>query len=295
MVENHRIVISASRRTDIPAFYMKWFMDSVEKGAFEVVNPYNRRRRLVPVTPEKVHTVVFWSKNYRPFISGGFDRRLQEAGYRLYFNFTVNSDAPLLEPNVPPLADRLAQLAYLCRTFDPRAVTWRFDPVCFYSPGPGDRCDNLSDFDRIAKTAAECGVKRCITSFMDDYAKIRRRVAALPGFSLIAPSMEEQKAIIQDMHGKLDDLGIALQTCCEKAVLESLPTGLGVEASACIPNALLMEIYGGRLPLGKDAGQRVKQGCGCNVSTDIGSYALHPCYHNCLFCYANPAIPAFQL
>ncbi|MBW2737316.1 MAG: DUF1848 family protein, partial [Deltaproteobacteria bacterium] len=61
-----------------------------------------------------------------------------------------------------------------------------------------------------------------------------------------------------------------------------------ITKSSCIPNDLLMKLFGGSLSLNKDSGQRIKNGCGCKVSADIGSYSLHPCYHNCLFCYANP-------
>jgi hypothetical protein len=79
-----------------------------------------------------------------------------------------------------------------------------------------------------------------------------------------------------------------LKLCCEKDVLAALPAETSVTQSACIPSELLVEFFGGNLDLKKDTGQRIQEGCGCNVSVDIGSYQLHPCYHNCLFCYANP-------
>jgi hypothetical protein len=82
---------------------------------------------------------------------------------------------------------------------------------------------------------------------------------------------------------------IQLFTCCEKELLEALPETTTIKKNACIPNDLLMEVYGGNISLQTDKGQRIKNGCGCMVSIDIGSYRLHPCYHNCLFCYANPS------
>jgi hypothetical protein len=66
------IVLSASRRTDIPAFYMPWFMEGIARGEFEVVNPYSRKTTRVPATTPPVHTIVFWSKNFGPFIDGGW-------------------------------------------------------------------------------------------------------------------------------------------------------------------------------------------------------------------------------
>ncbi|MEW6674196.1 MAG: DUF1848 domain-containing protein [Thermodesulfobacteriota bacterium] len=289
MKSTTQIVISASRRTDIPAFYMPWFMERAAHGFFEVVNPFNGQVSKVAATPERVHTVVFWSKNFGPFLKGGYGEKLQQRGYHLFFNFTVNSTAPLLEPRVPPLEERLKQLEELCRRFDPRAVNWRFDPICSYTAGTGAIENNLADFGRIAAAAARCGVRRCITSFMDDYAKIRRRVAAKPGFSFLYPDPAERRRIVLEMAGALAQKGMALYLCCEKELLDSLPEGSGIRGSSCIPNDFLATLYGGRLSVKKDSGQRVAAGCGCKISADIGSYRTQPCHHRCLFCYANPA------
>jgi hypothetical protein len=86
----NKIVISASRRTDIPAFYMPWFMEQISKGVFEVVNPFNQHVSVVPAMADRVHTIVFWSKNFGPFIDHGYDQQLLELGYHLFFNFTIN-------------------------------------------------------------------------------------------------------------------------------------------------------------------------------------------------------------
>ena len=100
-------VISASRRTDIPAFYMPWFMEGVGRGYFDVENPFSGRLSRVAMHPEQIHSIVFWSKNYAPFLSGDYDRRLQAMGFRILFYFTLNSHDPRPEPGVPPLKDRL--------------------------------------------------------------------------------------------------------------------------------------------------------------------------------------------
>jgi hypothetical protein len=91
------------------------------------------------------------------------------------------------------------------------------------------------------------------------------------------------------MAEELAEKGMALFLCCEKDLLDSLPAGSGIRESSCIPNDFLVERYGGSLSFKKDSGQRVASGCGCKVSVDIGSYQFQPCYHQCLFCYANPA------
>ncbi len=269
---------------------MPWFMERLRAGWFEVVNPFNNRSRMVPAGPDQVHSIVFWSKNFGPFIDGGYGMRLKEMGYHLFFNFTVNSAVPVLEPAVPPLQQRLEQLAVLSRHFNPRAINWRFDPLSFFSRGDGSVHNNLDDFSTIAARASDAGIQRCITSFMDHYPKIARRIKSMAGFEFLDPPVEEKVEILYRMQATLSSYGIELQTCCEKEVLKALPDDFPIGASSCVPNDLLAEMYGEGLSLKKDTGQRVKAGCGCRVSTDIGSYAGHPCYHRCLYCYASPVV-----
>lgn len=123
---------------------------------------------------------------------------------------------------------------------------------------------------------------------MDHYPKIRKRTALIPGFEFVDPPMESKRDVLLNINQTLAAKNIDLYTCCEKEVLGTLPPETGIQPSSCIPNRLLVEIFGGDLSFKKDTGQRVSSGCGCMVSVDVGSYHLHPCYHNCLFCYANP-------
>jgi hypothetical protein len=282
------IVISASRRTDIPAFYMPWFMAGVRAGHFEVVNPFSRKKTRVPAASPPVHTIVFWSKDFGAFLAQGYGTRLRQLGYQLFFQFTINSESPLLEPRVPPLPLRLRQLEALCRLFGPRAVNWRFDPICFYRQHGGALGDNLRDFGRIAAAAAAAGIRRCTVSFMDHYAKILKRTASMPGFSFVDPPPAAKLEVLLRLEREAERRGMQLYTCCESELLAGLPAGASVQAGACIPSDLLMELGGGRLSVARDRGQRLKAGCQCRVSLDIGSYGLHPCCHACLFCYANP-------
>lgn len=288
MNDAEKIVLSASRRTDIPAFYMPWFMERMAAGSFQVTNPFNRRVSTVPAEPKRVHTIVFWSKNFGPFIDGRYGERLQDMGYHLYFNFTINSESPFLEPYVPTLAERLDQLERLTAAFGSKSIQWRFDPICFYHHG-GRRQHNLGDFPVIAQSAGDQGIHRCVTSFLDLYPKIRRRTSALDRFFFIDPEMEEKVVLLCRMEQTLSAFGIHLSTCCEKTVMDRLPSGSGITPGACIPSEHLVRCYGGKLSMRRDSGQRVSQGCRCRVSRDIGSYHRHPCFHRCLFCYANPA------
>ncbi len=295
MSSNPCAVISASRRTDIPAFYMKWFMEQIGKGFFETINPYNRVKRVIDASSDNIHTIVFWSKNFRPFLESGSGEKLKKMGYNLFFNFTVNSRSKRLEPNIPPLRERLAQLEELCTRFKPEAVNWRFDPICFYKKNDEKIENNLTDFQFIAEKAKECGISRCVTSFNDDYAKIRKRIRYLRSIGknppdLIYPDNKKKVEIILRMEQFLKTKGIALFTCCEKETFSQLPNDTTVMENACIPGRLLKDIYGGNPVTKRDYGQRSKKGCKCTKSIDIGSYDNHPCFHNCLFCYANTAI-----
>ncbi|MEW5804269.1 MAG: DUF1848 family protein [bacterium] len=308
---SEKIVISASRRTDIPAFYMDWFMERIGQGFFEVQNPISGQAMTVAATPDKVHTLVFWSKNYGPFLDGGYGRELSRRGFHLFFHFTINSEDAILEPCIPPLEYRLEQARALIREYGPEVISWRFDPICFYKTKDKDTdkdkdtgkdtdkgreidCggrihNNLHDLSSIAEAMSLMGVKRCTTSFMDDYGKIRKRLRRMPGFAFIYPGKQEQVEILLDMEKTLAALSIDLYTCCEKTLLGALPAYSKVRASSCIPNDLLQKRFGGHISLRFDYGQRHREGCKCRVSRDIGSYRDQPCHHKCLYCYANPA------
>jgi len=268
---------------------MPWFMNRIKRGIFEIVNPFNRQTRKIQATPAHVHTIVFWSKDFGLFLKESYGEKLQNAGYNLFFNFTVNSSSPELEPHVPSLNVRMDQIKQLCDRFGSRAINWRFDPICFYEFRKSGVKDNLDDLNRIADRASENGIRHCITSFMDPYSKIKKRLASMPDFSFSEPPLDKKKHIILKMEQALADYKINLRLCCEKEVLDTLPKDTSVSESSCIPNDLLVALFGGTLSLQKDRGQRTQKGCGCKISVDIGCYQHHPCYHNCLFCYANPA------
>lgn len=264
-------------------------MAEIDAGHFEVQNPYNHNTTIVPASPEQVHSIVFWSKNYGPFLDQDYAKTLVQRGYRLFFNFTINSTQPVLEPSLPSLEERLEQLARLVDAFGPDCIQWRFDPICFFRERSGRVGNNLDQFEVIARSAARLGLKTCITSFVDLYRKVLRRVKEHHDLELIDPPMDQKVATIMEMAGQLTRLGIELRLCSEKELLSNLPPDLGVTASACIPNERLSALFGPGISLARDGGQRRAAGCMCGASKDIGSYNLHPCRHNCLFCYANPA------
>ncbi len=284
-----RIILSASRRTDIPAFYMDWFMEGIARGFFSVTNPFNRKTATVSAASEDVHSIVFWSKDFGAFLDGGYGEILSDMGYNLFFLFTVNSRSPILEPNMAPTDTRIRQAEALAARFGAWCVIWRFDPVCFFTFEDGDIENNLSELESIARGMESAGIQRCITSFADHYPKVIRRVEKIPGLRLIDPPLEEKRRVLRDMAGILASRNISLYTCCEKELTDSLPESWGIAAGGCISGHLLAGRFGEKPSLQRDSGQRKEKGCLCTVSRDIGDYDRHPCFHGCLYCYARPA------
>lgn len=287
-------ILSASRRTDIPGWYTDWFLDRIEKGYFVVTNPFNRQSRRIDATAKEIHTIVFWSKNYGPFLDLNAHKILARKGFNLFFNFTINTPVTLLEPGLPELSVRLDQVRRIARAFSPEQIAWRFDPVCFYEKN-GRVFNNLGAFEAIATQLSQLGVKQCITSFYDPYRKVAARIKRMaePGratLKFIDPGMDRKADIIRSMAQFLTPLGVDLFLCCEKELIDAAGLNRYVYLSACINGRLYKTLFGGDPEIRGDYGQRRKQGCQCTKSFDIGSYEDHPCFHNCLFCYARTGL-----
>ena len=298
MPRNPAKILSASRRTDIPAFYLDWFMKRIRSGTVPLQNPFNGHKRNIDLQSENIRGIVFWSKNFDVFLRSGSGETLQKMGYHLFFNFTINSPDPILEPRMTPLPERLAQLKQLADLFGPEHIDWRFDPICFYRmEKQGKIKNNLRDFEPIAEAAHAAGITRCVTSFCDAYTKIKRRIRDLSlneqhfsAFELIVPPLEKKITLVGKMARLMNRVGMDLGLCCEKEVFDHPGLPENVFSNACIDGKRLSRITGVQFETRKDYGQRRKQGCGCTQAIDVGNYAAHPCRHNCLFCYANPMV-----
>lgn len=268
---------------------MPWFLDRIDRGTFIITNPFNRKTKIVDATPKAVHTIVFWSKNFGPFFEMGAHKILKEKGYNLFFNFTINTPVPELEPELPDLEDRLNQMARLADAFDPNQINWRFDPICFYERD-GCTMTNLDSFESITDRLSGIGIKRCITSFYDPYKKVDVRLARLfphGKLKLIDPNTVTKSQVIEDMANTLIKKRISLSLCCEKELIDQAGLSTKVQSSACIDGRLYKKLFGGNPEIAGDYGQRRKKGCQCTKSVDVGAYDHHPCPHNCLFCYAR--------
>lgn len=269
-----KTVVSASRRTDIPAFYMTWLEERIQQGFVDVPNPVRKDQSShVCLRPESVHTLVLWSKNFHPFLQSSLARNNQ---YRFYFQFSL-AHCPEWEPLVIPWQARIRQMQELSRRWSPLQINWRFDPIVFWDRG---KQSNMDSFLPIADTCAAMGISHCTVSFVQWYAKVKKRIQplALQGYD---PTLEEMQEHLARLAQEAHDRGIQLCICCQPE-LESVPH---VHKARCIDGPLLGHLAGERCSHAQDSSQR--PGCGCTKSSDIGRYTM-PCPHGCFYCYAQP-------
>jgi hypothetical protein len=285
-----RRVISASKRTDIPAFYLEWMVDRCRAGWVDVPNPYRRNDRNpllrcthVSLLPEHVAAIVWWSKDYSKYLqrSHEFER------YRVqFFHFTVNSRRPdlaWLEPDVPPLDAVIEQMRGLAALpSGPEMVAWRYDPICFWDER--DRPFSSWDpefFQMMCRESSAIGIRRCFVSIADLYSKVVDRIRRIyPARRLRKPEDDELISMAKEMADIAGDYGVDLYTCCEPRLL-SYP---GFTKGACIDGLVL----GGSSTAATDRRAKGREECGCTVHTDIGDYVTQECRFSCVYCYANP-------
>ncbi|MBI4665950.1 MAG: DUF1848 domain-containing protein [Nitrospinae bacterium] len=268
-------IISASRRTDIPAFYGDWFMDKVRKGHCMVVNPFNGSATTVSLKKEDVDGIVFWSRNYAPMLKNL--RALYGMGYRFYCQCTMLDYPRFLDP-ATPAPGKSARIAHSIRSeFGPRSVVWRYDPILITAKT--DFRWHLERFKRLAKSL-EGATDTCVISFVDWYRKLDRNlkpVLAANDASLIGVPPEEMAALAQEMAGAAGNHGMTLESCCEPGLAPM------IGKTACIDIDRLSDVTGKDLT--SIPKKPTRPACACAESKDIGAYDT--CVMGCAYCYAN--------
>ena len=278
--KNMKQVISASRRTDIPAFYLNWFIRQIQQGWVDVANPFFPQKvRRVHLTPEHVAWIVFWSRNYGAFLR----KRSYFADYQLFFHFTILSPS-ILEKHPVPLHKQLSQMEQLVRFYGAERIIWRYDPLVFWWENNRLKTNyKVQEFKYLAETIGQMGVSRCYTSLAYPYAKFRTRFKQkFPSFQLKEQPGEEAFKIVQEMVAVAREAGLRIYACCTDVLLQVE----GVEKGHCIDGRLLNQMYPEEKVSQAKAPTRAQ--CSCTRSIDIGDYRRQPCYTGCLYCYANP-------
>lgn len=265
------MILSASRRTDIPTFYSEWFYNRIKEGYFYVRNPMNIHQvSRIDISPDTVDCIVFWTKNPLPMMPE-LDKIKD---YNYYFQFSLTSYGKDIEKNVPDKKEKIIPaFKELSEMLGSKRVIWRYDPVLFNEKYTEEY--HLSAFRQIAE-ALKGHTEKCVISFVDIYRKNKKNLDEMN-------VEEDEDKRITEFSKKLYDIAVAnnmkLATCAERIDL----SGIGIEHNSCIDKKVIEEIIGYELNVKKDPVQREE--CKCVASVEMGSY--NTCGNGCLYCYAN--------
>ena len=263
------MIISASRRTDIPAFYSDCFFYRIKERYVLVPNPYNSKMiSRISLDPAIVDCIVFWSKNPAPML----EKLDKLKDYNYYFQFTLNPYGPDIENHLPAISKRIDTFKRLSDRIGKEKVIWRYDPVLTnetYTPG-----FHKEKFAEIAYELKE-HTEKCMLGFIDHYQHIRTAVGQFNIQPLLKADIEEMAVSFKKT---VDTCSIQLDTCTVKVDL----THLGIPGGLCIDNQLVERIAGYPISVRKDKNQR--DICRCAESIDIGTY--ESCLNGCIYCYA---------
>jgi len=265
------MIISASRRTDIPTYYSDWFYNRIREGYVCVRNPMNTHQiSKISLSPNMVDGIVFWTKNPIPMMN-----RLDELkDYMYYFQFTLNSYGTDIEANIPNKNDVIIPaFKELTKKIGAERVIWRYDPILLTSKYTIDY--HVNYFSEIAKRLSGY-TNKCVISFVDLYRNTMSNTKDLGLLPLTSKEMFELAARLVEIANKNN---LVVESCAEKINLEQF----GITHGHCIDCGLLEQLLGCKLDLDKDKNQREE--CGCVASIDIGMY--NTCKNGCRYCYAN--------
>jgi hypothetical protein len=293
------MIVSVSRRCDVPRFRFDWFLECLRRGFADVANPFNaaqvRRVSLLPadLPPEpsapgrdfplaaradRVEAAAFWTRDPRPIVAA-LDE-LESRGLRFFVMVTLTGYPKALEPNVPPAGEICAAMGELSAKIGARRVIWRYDPVFLSSITSAEF--HLENFKALARQLRGA-VKRVIVSLYDEYQGAKRRIEALEKQGSLRTGPEfAAPELFAGLASEAAAVGMEMQSCAEPEELGLQPRAPLIKAGACIDGGLLRELWGIEAP-GRDKNQRPH--CRCVPSVDIGSYGNCPAA--CAYCYAR--------
>jgi hypothetical protein len=263
------MIISASRRTDIPAFYAPWMVRRLREGYCTVANPCNRNQvTRISLRPEDVDAIVFWTRNPRPLMR--HFEELDSRGYRYYFQFTILGYPREIDRKSPPVATAVRAFRELSQRLGPSRVIWRYDPIVLTGITPP--AFHRENFQRLAE-ALRSRTRRAVVSIVDRYRKTESRMKDLQTASPTANPCDtaDFRSLMRELADTARGNGMEIVSCAEEIDLRAF----GIRPGKCVDDQVIAEAFGVDVLRKKDPTQR--DACGCVVSRDIGMY------ESCLF------------
>ena len=268
------MIISASRRTDIPAFYAKWFINRIREGYVLNRNPFNANQiKRITLTPYQVEAIIFWTRNPKPLMP--YLDELTERGFNYYFQYTITGYPRELESHTPNTYKAIETFIELSDKIGKERVIWRYDPIIFTKYTDFD--EHIRLFEKISK-ALENKTDKVVISFADPYKKITKKLSEIEYIDIL-----EQKSKLYELAKKISEIAksrnMIVESCSEAIDLDYCD----IQHGKCIDDTLIENLFDINLNIGKDRNQRKE--CGCVQSVDIGVY--NTCSHGCTYCYAT--------
>ncbi|MDP7111117.1 MAG: DUF1848 family protein, partial [Myxococcota bacterium] len=238
-----RRVVSASRRTDLPAYHTPWLMERLRAGWCEVRNPFGGQRSRVDLRPESVLALVLWTRDPSPLLPHLVE--LDDRGYRYYAQLTLNDYPAFLEPGSAPAAAVIDAARQLVDRGGPAACVWRYDPVILTDATPPDyHRDRVTTLSRALHGLTDT----CVVSWVDLYRKTTRNLTpalAAEGVSLLPGDPARDHRLVADLAGIVGAAGMRLELCCEPELLAD-----HARAARCVDDRRLARLLGRAVKLG---------------------------------------------
>ncbi|MFA5073752.1 MAG: DUF1848 domain-containing protein [Nitrospirota bacterium] len=264
-------IISASRRTDIPAYYSEWLIRRLKAGFVMVQQPFSQKYFPVSLQPETVGAIVLWSKNYSPLLPRL--ELIEQTTKNFFFHFTITGHAEL-ESNAPDYTDAVKDFIFISKRYSPKQLVWRFDPICI--------TDKLS-FELHEERFLNCArllkghATRCFVSFVHPYKKVITNIKQDTNHALARLTDTVKKDFARKLASHAQRYGIRMHACCNDFLVSDT-----IGKASCINGHSLSELF--HTPFSKQAASLRKE-CACTKSIDIGEY--NTCPQGCVYCYAT--------
>ena len=262
------MIINTGMRTDIPAFYSKWFINCLKKGFVYTRNPYNPAQvTRYSLSPQVVDLIAFCTKNPAPMLP--YMDYLKPYGQ--YWFVTITPYGKEIEPNVPDKEIVMKNFIELSKVVGIDSMGWRYDPIMINDDYPVER--HIVDFEHMAETLAGY-TNTCVISFIDLYQKVLRN---FPEARTV--SKDERIKIGKEFVRIGNKYDIVIRPCAEGTELSKY----GADCSGCMTKYTFENAIHSKLNTPKIKSQRNE--CACLLGKDIGQYDT--CGHFCKYCYAN--------